>query len=98
MHQLKKVCEMKRKYWASSEENPVNRDVSEDPEVASKLETEPMPTPPTPQEYCISNDKSCKVECPAAGSPGAYAMGRAMRIHFRDRHTEDIIVVKQEGH
>jgi hypothetical protein len=57
MHQLRKVCEMKRKDWASSEENPANRDVSEDPEVESELETEPMTTLPTPQEYCISIDK-----------------------------------------
>jgi hypothetical protein len=58
MHQLRKVCEMKRKYSVSSEENPANRDVSEDPDVESELETEPMTTPPTPQEYCISIDKS----------------------------------------
>jgi hypothetical protein len=57
-----------------------------------------MTGPPIPQEYCVSIDKTCKVECPLADCPGTYSTGRAMHIHFRDCHpAEDTIVVNQEG-
>ena len=50
-----------------------------------------------PQEYCVSIDKSCKVDCPVLDCPGRYSNGRYMREHFRDRHPDDTIVVQQEG-
>jgi hypothetical protein len=98
MHQSRKVCELKRKEWALSEENPANRDDPDNlEEDRSEPMKEPMTGPPTPQEYCVSIDKSCKVDFPVLGCPGMYSTARAMRIHFRDRHTEDTIIVEQEG-
>jgi len=89
-HQSRKTCESGRMTWATSQENPVNHQSQEthaEPEMEEQL----------PQEYCVSIDKSCKVDCPVLDCPGRYSNGRYMREHFRDRHPDDTIVVQQEG-
>jgi len=98
-HQSRKTCERGRMTWATSQENPVNHQSQENPVNHQSQEThaEPEMEEQLPQEYCVSIDKSCKVDCPVLDCPGRYSNGRYMREHFRDRHPDDTIVVEQEG-
>jgi hypothetical protein len=51
MHQSRKVCELKRKEWALSEENPANRD---DPDNLEEDGSEPMREPMTGHRHLRS--------------------------------------------
>jgi hypothetical protein len=89
-HQSRKICERGRETWATIQENAVNQQIQEtsgEPETEEQL---------IPQEYCLFIDKSCKVKCQAQDCPGRYSAGRTMRLHFRDRHPDDKIVVSRK--
>jgi hypothetical protein len=92
-HQSRKICERSRQAWATSQENPTNQQDHEAQDEPPATDTEEQ----LPQEYCVFIDRSCKVECPVQNCSGRYSEGRTMRIHFRDRHPDDTIVIEQEG-
>jgi hypothetical protein len=92
-HQSRKTCERGRETWTTSQENPVNQQSQ-----GTHAEAEPETVEQLAQEYyCVFIDKSCKVELPVPDCPGRYSGGRKMRVHFRDRHPDNTIVVEQEG-
>jgi hypothetical protein len=100
-HQSKKRCEKGRKAWATSQENPINQqsqsqETHAEPEMEEQLPQEDMEEQ-LPQKYCVVIDNSCKVECPVPDCSGQYSEGWGIRLHFRDRHPEDTIVVQKEG-
>ena len=87
-HQSRGVCLRGREEWTANPDNPNNQQI----QVIGEEEE-----PALPQEYCTSILAGALTECPVRNCSGCYNNPRAMRIHFRDRHVEDTIVIEQEG-
>jgi exonuclease III len=91
-HQSRGGCSRGREEWTKNPENPINQQN----QVTEQSMAGEEPT--LPQEYCIDIlVRAAKIECPVHTCSGRYSNPGALRAHFRDRHLEDTIVIKQEG-
>jgi hypothetical protein len=50
-----------------------------------------------PQSYTISVNEAEMTECPKAECPYKTNSPKAMRMHFRNKHNEDTIIIEEEG-
>ena len=90
IHQARRVCKSGRAtYQPTTTNNVVNMSTEE----LLELEEQDLP----PSEYVLSVNGERATQCPVPNCPVKPVTRRTMRVHFRNVHNEDTLIVEEEG-
>jgi hypothetical protein len=86
--QTRKCLELWRRKRDASLQCAPNADESNETAMAAAVE---------PATYTISVDQSNHRQCPVPGCPYATTQPIRMRLHFKNMHNDDTIIISEEG-
>jgi hypothetical protein len=90
VHQSRRVCKSGRAaYQTTTTNNVVNMSTKQE---LLELEEEDFPN-----EYVLSVNGEAATQCPVPSCPVKPITRRTMRVHFRNVHNNDSLIVEEEG-
>jgi hypothetical protein len=94
-HQGAKTCEIGREKYRKS--LGTVQTAQETPTTTAPPHTSPTQSIQPPAVYCLSMDNVTKTCCAVDGCPYKQKMRASMRLHFRNKHNKDTIIIQEEG-